>query len=57
MPSPTPLDNANNGIKGYVAAFSTNNSDDKDIISKVTGHKNYNQLSQYPQFIAIAVEL
>ena len=57
MPSPTPLDNANNGIKGYVAAFSTNNSDDKDIISKVTGHKNYNQLSKYPQFIAIAVDL
>lgn len=57
MPSPTPLDNANNGIKGYVAAFSTNKSDDKDIISKVTGHKNYNQLSQYPQFIAIAVDL
>ena len=57
MPSPTPLDNANNGIKGYVAAFSTNKTDDKDIISKVTGHKNYAQLSQYPQFIAIAVDL
>lgn len=57
MPSPTPLNNANNGIKGYVAAFSTNKSDDKDIISKVTGHKNYAQLSLYPKFIAIAVEL
>lgn len=57
MPSSTPLDNANNGIKGYIAAFSTNKSDDKDIISKVTEHKNYNQLSQYPQFIAIAVDL
>ena len=57
MPSSTPLDNANNGIKGYVAAFSTNKSDDKDIISKVTGHKNYTQLSQYPLFIAIAVDL
>ena len=57
MPSPTPLDNANNGIKGYVAAFSTNKSDDEDIISKVTRHKNYAQLSQYPLFIAIAVDL
>ena len=57
MPSPTPLDNANNGIKGYVAAFSTNKSDDKEIIPKVTGHKNYAQLSQYHQFIAIAVDL
>ena len=44
-------------MKGYVAAFSTNKSDDKDIISKVVGHRNYNQLSQYPQFIAIAVDL
>ena len=57
MPSTTPLDNANNGIKGYVAAFSTNKSDDNDIISSVTGHKNYNQLSQYPLFIVIAVDL
>lgn len=57
MPSQTPLDNAIKGEKGYVAAFSTNKSDDKDIISKVTGHKNYNQLSRYPKFIAIAVDL
>lgn len=57
MPSSIPLDNANNGKKGYIAAFSTNKSDDKDIISKVIGHKNFAQLSQYHRFIAIAVEL
>ena len=57
MPSPTPLDNANIDIKGYVAAFSTKKSDDHDIISKVIEHKNYAQLSQYHQFIAIAVDL
>lgn len=57
MPSPTPLDNANIDIKGYVAAFSTKKSDDYDIISKVIEHKNYAQLSQYHQFIAIAVDL
>lgn len=57
MPSSTPLDNANNGIKGYVAAFSTNKSDDNDITSKVINHRNYATLSQYPRFIAIAVDL
>lgn len=57
IPSSTPLDNANNGIKGYVAAFSTNKSDDNDITSRVIGHRNYDQLSQYPLFIAIAVDL
>lgn len=57
MPSQTPLNNAVNNIKGYVAAFSTNGATDNYIISKVTGHKNYNTLSQYPQFIAIAVDL
>lgn len=57
MPSQIPLNNAYNGEKGYIAAFSTNKSDDKDIISKVIGHKNYTLLSQYPRFIAIAVDL
>lgn len=57
MPSQTPLENAANNIKGYVAAFSTNGATDRDIISKITGHKNYSMLSQYPQFIAIAVDL
>ena len=57
MPSQTPLDNAQNNIKGYIAAFSTNGANDNYIISKVTRHKNYNVLSHYPQFIAIAVDL
>lgn len=57
MPSQKPLDNASNGKKGYIAAFSTNKSDDHDIISKVIEHKNYALLSQYPRFIAIAVDL
>lgn len=57
MPSSKPLDNANNGMKGYIAAFSTNKSDDNDIIFKVIGHKNYDHLSQYPKFIVIAVDL
>ena len=57
MPSQTPLNNANNNIKGYVAAFSTNGAADNYIISKVIGHKNYCMLSHYPLFIAIAVDL
>ena len=57
MPSQTPLENANNNIKGYIAAFSTNGDTDSNIMSKVTGHKNYNILSLYPLFIAIAVDL
>lgn len=57
MPSRTPLDNANNNIKGYVAAFSTNGATDDYIISKVTEHKNYDTLSSYPLFITIAVDL
>jgi len=57
MPSQTPLDNAAKNIKGYVDAFSTNGASDDYLISKVTEHKNYNTLSQYPQFIAIAVDL
>lgn len=57
MPSQTPLENANNNIKGYIAAFSTNGATDDDIISKVIGHNNYNMLSSYPKFIAIAVDL
>lgn len=57
MPSQTPLDNANNNINGYIAAFSTNGDTDSNIMSKVTGHKNYNILSLYPLFIAIVVDL
>lgn len=57
MPSQTPLDNAANNIKGYVAAFSTNGATDDYIINKVVEHKNYDLLSKYPQFIAIAVDL
>ncbi len=57
MPSQTPLDNANNNIKGYVAAFSTNGATDDYIISKVIGHENYETLSSYPLFITIAVDL
>lgn len=57
MPSQTPLDNANNNIKGYVAAFSTNGATDDYIVSKVVGHKNYDMISQYPLFIAIAIDL
>ena len=57
MPSQVPLDNAARGIKGYVAAFSTNGASDNYIVSKVKGHKNYEKISQYTQFIAIAVDL
>lgn len=57
MPSETPLNNAANNIKGYIAAFSTNGENDTDIISKVTNHNNYDVLSNYHQFIAIAVDL
>lgn len=57
MPSKIPLENANIGIKGYVAAFSTNGKSDEYIIDKVVNHENYNKLSQYPLFIAIAVNL
>jgi len=57
MPSEIPLDNANNNIKGYVAAFSTNGATDDYIISKVIGHENYETLSSHPLFITIAVDL
>ena len=57
MPSEKPLENADNGIKGYVAAFSTNGKSDEYIIDKVVNHESYDKLSQYPLFIAIAVNL
>lgn len=57
MPSEKTLENADNGFKGYIAAFSTNGKSDEYIIDKVINHKEYNKLSQYPLFIAIAVNL
>ena len=57
MPSEKPLENADAGIKGYVAAFSTNGKPDEYIIDKVLNHESYDKLSQHPLFIAIAVNL
>lgn len=57
MPSEEPLNNANNGIKGYVAAFSTNGKTDEYIIDKVVSHQTYQNLSKYSLFIVIAVNL
>ena len=57
MPSQNPLCNANNNIKGYIAAFSTNNATDEYIIDKIINHKNYDMLSKYHHFIAIAIDL
>lgn len=57
MPSEVPLNNANKGIKGYVAAFSTNGKTDEYIIGKVVSHQTYQILSKYSLFIVIAVNL
>ena len=57
MPNSNPLNKAVNNIKGYVAAFSTNGQSDEYIIPKVIHHRNYNKLSQYYRFIAIAIDI
>lgn len=51
------LKRANNGQKGFAAAFSSKNTDTKKIIEQITTNKHFNSLLNYEEIILVAIDL
>ena len=57
IPTQAPKDNFANGIRGFVAAFSSKNETDADLIAKIKAFPSYQTIKDYPQVICVAINL
>lgn len=55
--TPLALDRANNGQKGFAAAFSSKNTDTNKIIEQITKNRHFNSLLDYEEIILVAIDL
>lgn len=51
------LDRANNGQKGFAAAFSSKNAETNKIIEQITKNTHFNSLLNYEEMILVAIDL
>lgn len=49
--------NFRQGLKGYIAAFTTAIEDDVRIVRRITHHPRYSELAGYSELICIAIQL
>lgn len=51
------LENANNGDKGYIAAFSSTEIETKDLVKHIQDNEHYKNLSSHKELICVAVTI
>lgn len=51
------LDNANNGDKGYIAAFSSTEIETEDLVKNIQNNEHYKNLSSHKELICVAVTI
>lgn len=51
------LENANNGDKGYIAAFSSTKIETEDLVKHIQNNEHYKKLSSHKELICVAVTI
>ncbi|MDE6242089.1 MAG: hypothetical protein K2M08_06700 [Anaeroplasmataceae bacterium] len=55
--TPNALNNANNGKKGFAAAFSARSTSSDRLIDKIKAHSEFQSLLCYEEIILVAVNI